>query len=214
VTLYLQKVRGYSAAGTGAAMLPAALGIGVVSLGVSARLIARFGERRTLVAGLVPLAGVLGLLSRVPVDASYVTDLLPAMLLAAGFGLALPALTSLAMSGAGEDDAGLVSGLFNTTQQVGMAVGTAVLATIAASRTSALLAAGASGAEALTGGYRLAFTTGAALIGGALVVTLAVVGQPANHQPRTVAAGARHRWACRAPVSVRPRRGRPSSCSG
>jgi predicted MFS family arabinose efflux permease len=182
VTLYLQKVLGYGATAAGAAMLPAALGIGLVSLGVSARLSARFGERRTLVVGLVPLVGVLGFLSRVPVQASYVTDLLPAMLLAGGFGLALPALTSLAMSGASEDDAGLVSGLFNTTQQVGMAVGMAVLATIAASRTRALAATGVGDAEALTGGYRLAFATGAALLAVALLVALAVLRQPGAEQ--------------------------------
>lgn len=83
VALYLQKVRGYGAAETGLAMLPAAAVIGVVSLGVSARLIARFGERNILLTGLLLLVGVLGLLTRLPVDANYATDLLPVMLLAA-----------------------------------------------------------------------------------------------------------------------------------
>ena len=101
-------------------MLPAALAIGAVSLGVSARLNARFGDRAVLLAGLALLAGVLGLLVRVPVHARYLPDLLPVMLLAAGFGLALPALTSLGMSGAKEDEAGLISGLFNTTQQLSL----------------------------------------------------------------------------------------------
>lgn len=82
VALYLQKVLGYGSARTGLAMLPAAAVIGVVSLGVSARLNARFGERRVLLAGLVLLVGVLGLLARVPVHAHYLTDLLPVMLLA------------------------------------------------------------------------------------------------------------------------------------
>jgi len=164
VTLYLQNVLGYDALRTGLAMLPAAVAIGAVSLGVSARLNARFGERRMLLVGLVLLGGVLGLLARVPVHASYAVDVLPVMLLASGFGLVLPALATLAMSGARADDAGLVSGLFNTTQQIGMAFGVAVLATLAASRTEALRSAGQGVAEALTGGYRLAFAVGAGLV--------------------------------------------------
>ncbi|MFD9910912.1 MFS transporter [Streptomyces sp. NPDC059063] len=175
VGLYLQNVLGYGAAETGFAMLPAAVVIGAVSLGVSARLNARFGERRVLVAGLVLLTGVLGLLARVPVHATYWIDLLPVMLLAAGFGLALPALTTLAMSGAREDDAGLASGLFNTMQQVGGAVGVAVLSTLAASRTERLLAAGGDRAEALTSGYRLAFAVGTGLLVTAFVVALVVL---------------------------------------
>ena len=187
VALYLQKVLGYGAAETGLAMLPAAVVIGVVSLGVSARLIARFGERNILLTGLVLLVGVLGLLTRLPADpadANYVTDLLPVMLLAAGFGLALPALTSLAMSGADEADAGLASGLFNTTQQIGMALGVAVLSTLAASRTESLTAAGRSTAEALTGGYHLAFAVGTALVLAALAVAFTVL-RPARKQPET-----------------------------
>ncbi|WP_241838079.1 MFS transporter [Streptomyces sp. CB03234] len=177
VALYLQKVLGYGAAATGLAMLPAAAVIGAVSLGVSARLNARFGERNVLLAGLVLLIGVLGLLTRVPVQADYVVDLLPVMLLAAGFGLALPALTTLGMSDAGEDDAGLASGLFNTTQQIGMALGVAVLSTLAASRTETLVASGSGQAEALTGGYRLAFAVGTGLIVAALAVAATVLRQ-------------------------------------
>ncbi|MFD3531840.1 MFS transporter [Streptomyces sp. NPDC058664] len=183
VALYLQKVLGYGAAGTGLAMLPAAAVIGAVSLGASARLIARFGERNVLLTGLLLLVGVLGLLTRVPVDASYVTDLLPVMLLAAGFGLALPALTSLAMSGADEADAGLASGLFNTTQQIGMALGVAVLSTLAATRTESLTAAGRPAAEALTGGYHLAFGVGAGLLLVALAVAFTVLRRPAATGP-------------------------------
>ena len=178
VALYLQKVLGYGAAETGLAMLPAAAVIGAVSLGVSARLNARFGERNVLLTGLVLLVGVLGLLTRVPVHASYLTDLLPVMLLAAGFGLALPALTSLAMSGAKEADAGLASGLFNTTQQIGMALGIAVLSTLAASRTESLTAAGSPVPEALTSGYHLAFAVGAGLLVAAFAVALTVLKAP------------------------------------
>ncbi|MFD5897598.1 MFS transporter [Streptomyces sp. NPDC060366] len=179
LALHLQRVLGYGAGETGLAMLPAAIVIGAVSLGVSARLIARFGERNVLLTGLLLLITLLVLLSRVPVHADYVTDLLPLMLLAAGFGLALPALTSLGMSGAGEEDAGLASGLFNTAQQIGMAVGVAVLSTLAASRSERMLAGGASEAEALTGGYHLAFGVGAGLLVAAFAVAFAVL------RPRT-----------------------------
>ncbi|MFE4957028.1 MFS transporter [Streptomyces sp. NPDC056653] len=189
VALYLQKVLGYGSARTGLAMLPAAAVIGAVSLGVSARLNARFGERRVLLAGLVLLVGVLGLLARVPVHAHYLTDLLPVMLLAAGFGLALPALTALGMSDAKADDAGLASGLFNTTQQIGMAVGIALLSTLAASRTDELLATGQSRAAALTGGYHLAFVIGAGFLVAAFVVAFAVL-RP--HRPKPVAAPERN----------------------
>ncbi|MFD0821957.1 MFS transporter, partial [Micromonospora zhanjiangensis] len=175
VALFLQKVLRYDATETGVAMLPAALAIGVLSLGFSARLIARFGERVVLLTGLALLVGTLGLLTRVPEDANYLTDLLPVMLLGAGFGLALPALTALGMSGAGDADAGLASGLFNTTQQIGMALGVAVLSTLAAGRTGRLAATGASPAAALTGGYHLAFAVGAGLLVTAFLVVLVVL---------------------------------------
>lgn len=184
VAFYLQRVLGYDATRTGLAMLPAAGIIGAVSLGVSARLNARFGERRVLLTGIALLIGVLGLLARVPVHAEYVGDLLPVMLLAAGFGLALPALTTLGMSGAGEADSGLASGLFNTTQQIGMALGVAVLSTLAASRTDSLLAHGSSRAEALTGGYHLAFGVGAGLLVAAFVVAAVLLRGP-RQQTRT-----------------------------
>ena len=179
VALYLQQVLGYDATRTGLAMLPAAAVIGAVSLGVAARLNARYGERNVMLTGLVLLVGTLGLLSRVPVHANYLTDLLPVMLLAAGFGLVLPALTTLAMSGARSDDAGLVSGLFNTTQQVGMAIGVALLSTLAASRTDALLAHGRSQPEALTNGYRLAFAVGAGLLAAAFIAAFFLFRTPA-----------------------------------
>ncbi|MCX5123974.1 MFS transporter [Streptomyces sp. NBC_00347] len=170
VALYLQNVLGYGAAETGLAMLPAAVVIGGVSLFASAPLNARFGERAVLLAGLALLVAALGLLTRLPVRADYVTDLLPVMLLAAGFGLALPALTALGMSGADEQDAGLASGLFNTTQQIGMALGVAVLSTLAAARTDSALTTGLDRATALTSGYHLAFGIGTGLMLTALVV--------------------------------------------
>ncbi|MFG2819168.1 DHA2 family efflux MFS transporter permease subunit [Kitasatospora sp. NPDC048365] len=172
VALYLQNVLHYSASRTGLAMLPAALTIGTVSLAVSARAIGRFGERTTLLAGLALLTVGLGLLVRLPAhDADYATDLLPTMLAAGGFGLAITALTALGMSGARPEDAGLASGLFNTTQQVGAALGVAVLTTVASSRATGLISAGTGRAEALTAGFHLAFAIGAGLLLTALAVT-------------------------------------------
>jgi len=171
IALYLQNVLHYSAARTGLAMLPAALSIAVVSLFGSARAIARFGERRTLLSGLTVLVVGLALLTRLPAGhAAYAASLLPTMLCVGGFGLAITALTGLGMSGARPDDAGLASGLFNTTQQVGAAVGVAVLSTLANSRAAALSAAGAGPASALTGGFHLAFGIGTGLILTALAV--------------------------------------------
>ncbi|NUT93376.1 MAG: MFS transporter [Saccharothrix sp.] len=175
VALYMQKVLAYGALATGLAMLPAAVAIGGVSLFVSARLNTRFGERAVLTVGLLLLLGAMLKLTTIPVAADYATDLLPVMLLIAGGGLVLPALASLGMSDAKPDDAGLVSGLFNTTQQVGMALGVAVLSTLAASRTKSDLAAGIAEPEALTSGYHTAFTTAAALLAVAIVVTLTVL---------------------------------------
>ncbi|SBT65106.1 drug resistance transporter, EmrB/QacA subfamily [Micromonospora sediminicola] len=174
VTLYLQQVLGYDATRTGLALLPAAVTIGAVSLGVSARLNGRFGERAVLVAGLVLLAAMFALLARVPADGSYLVDVLPVMLLAAGFGLVLPALTALGMSAARAEDAGLASGLFNTTQQLGMALGVAVLSTLAAARTADRVAHGDDRATALTSGFHLAFAVGAGLVVVAVVLAYAL----------------------------------------
>jgi EmrB/QacA subfamily drug resistance transporter len=171
IALYLEHALRYGPARTGLAMLPAAVLIGAVSLGASARLNARFGERRMLLTGLALLAAALGLLTRLPVDghpvpagpvlASYAVYLLPTMLLVGGGGLVLPAMTSLGMSAARPSDAGVVSGLFNTTQQVGGALGVAVLVTLAGS-----------------GGYHLAFGIGAGLIGAAFVLAVLILRQP------------------------------------
>jgi EmrB/QacA subfamily drug resistance transporter len=183
IALYLQDVRGYGAAATGAAMLPAALSIAVVSLGLSARVNARFGERRALLAGIALLVAAIGLLTRLPVHAGYAVDLLPTLLLASGFGLAISALTALGMSGAGERDAGVVSGLFNTSQQAGAALGVAVLSTFAAARTRTLTAAGHDRASALTGGFHLAFAIGTGLLATAFVLAAVVLRPAARPAP-------------------------------
>jgi EmrB/QacA subfamily drug resistance transporter len=175
--IYLQRVLGYTALEVGLAFLPVAVLIGALSLGVSARLNMRFGARATLVPALSLMAGGLVLFSRAPVDASYVSDILPAMvLLGTGAGLAFPSLMTLAMSSATQEDSGLASGLVNTTLQVGGALGLAVIATLSTTRTENLLAGGDSQASALTGGFHLAFLIGAGLVLAALAVALSVLG--------------------------------------
>ena len=172
---YMQRVLGYGAAEAGVGMLPAAVVIGALSAGLSARLIGRFGLRSMLVAGLAPIVIGFALLTRLPVAGSYPLHLLPTMLLLGGFGLAFPAMITLAMSGVADSDTGVASGLVNTTQQVGAALGVAVLSTLAASRTGHLLAAGRPTADALTGGYHAAFGTGAGLAAAALVLAAVVL---------------------------------------
>ncbi|MBB2938263.1 EmrB/QacA subfamily drug resistance transporter [Amycolatopsis bartoniae] len=169
VVLYLRQVLGYAAQDTGLAMVPVAAAIAAVSIAVSARVTARFGERAVLLGGLVLMTGGLLLLARVPVDGRFATDLLPAMLLlGTGFGLAMPALIALGMRDARPEDTGLASGVFNTTQQVGGALGLSALAVVAAARTEAL--PGLSPGKALTAGYHLAFLVAAGLVAAAAVL--------------------------------------------
>ncbi|MFF4754502.1 MFS transporter [Streptomyces sp. NPDC002514] len=164
LALYLQSVAGYSSIKTGMAYLPGPIVIAVISLGYSAKLITRFGPRRVLLVGMVVTTVALGLLGRLPVDASYAPDVLPSViLLGVGAGLALPAVMGLAMSSATPADSGLASGLINTTQQIGGALGVAILATLAGSRSDTLLGQGKNPAEAMTGGYHVSFLVAAAL---------------------------------------------------
>ncbi|WP_250566476.1 MFS transporter [Streptomyces sp. Tu102] len=174
--LYLQRVLGYGELLTGTAFLPAPIAIGVLMLGLSARTVGRFGAYRVLLAGLLLIVAGMALLSRAPVDGSYVTDVLPPLLLlATGFAAAMPALTGLAMSGAREEDAGLASGLFNTTQVVGGSLGLAVLSVLAASRTEGLLADGAGSVAATAEGYQLAFRVATGIALAALTVATVVL---------------------------------------
>jgi EmrB/QacA subfamily drug resistance transporter len=177
-SLYMQRVLGYDALQIGFAFLPATLIMGTLSLRYSERLIMRFGARRCLLSGMVLVASGLALFSRAPVDGNYATDVLPVMvLLAFGIGVSFPSLMTLAMSGATKQDAGLASGLVNTTAQVGGALGLAVLATLSSSRSDDLIKAGKATASALTSGYHLAFLIGAALVVVAFVVGLVVLEQ-------------------------------------
>ena len=188
-TLYLQRVLGYGPAATGLAVLPVAVAIGTLSLGFSARLAARAGARRVLLAGLALLAAGMTLLTRVPADGRYLTDLLPALLvLGVGIGLALPTVTTVAMSAATESDAGLASGLVNTAQQVGGAFGIAVLAALATARTDRLLAEGEAARQALAAGFRLSFGVAAGLAVAAFVLAAAVL-RPEARRPDQVSYG-------------------------
>lgn len=166
VSLYLQKVQGYDPLEIGLALLPTGIVIGVMSLVLSARLGARFGERAVLLPSLLLFAGGFLLLARVPAGhASYVVDILPVtVVFGVAFGLAMPAIMTLGMADATPADSGLISGVFNTAQQVGAALGLAVLAALSAARTDRLLSHGHSQPDALTGGYHLAFLVAAGLL--------------------------------------------------
>jgi len=169
--LYLQSVLGYDSLHTGLAFLPAPLIGAAMSLFIGPRLTVRFGSRTMLLAGLATLLVALVLISQAPVDGSYLLNVAPAAaLVGAGTGVGIPAAIMLAMSGAEPGDAGLASGLNNTAQQAGAAVGTAVLATLAASQTAAKLAEGAWEGSALRDGYSAAFLAAAGFVIAALVL--------------------------------------------
>jgi EmrB/QacA subfamily drug resistance transporter len=175
-SLYLQLVQGYDALQIGLAFLPVTIIMGTLTGRFSEPLIMRFGARRLLFPGLTLVAIGLVLFTRSPVDASYTTDVLPVLvLLGTGIGICFPALITIAMSGATRADAGLASGLVNTSAQVGGALGLAVLATLSTSRSNDLEAAGHSTASALTSGYHLAFWIAAGLVVAAIAVAALVI---------------------------------------
>ncbi|MED7955243.1 MFS transporter [Kitasatospora sp. NPDC058201] len=189
--LYFQNVLGYDALKTGLAFLPAPVTIAVVSLGFAVKLNQRFGPRQVLVGGLLLVAAALALLARVPSDGTFLIDIVPPfVLLGLGFGAAMPALIGQAMSVNSPNDAGIASGLVNTTQQVGASIGTAVLATVAASRTATLLGEQRSPAEALTGGFHLSYGLSAVFVGIAVLVAAFVLRSPASEPAPAAAEGA------------------------
>jgi hypothetical protein len=174
--LYLQLVLGSTPMQVGLAFLPANLIMAAFSLGLSAKLVMRFGNRGPLAFGLLLAAAGLALFARAPVDGSFVVDVLPGMtLLGIGAGMALNPLLLVAMSEVSPSESGLASGVVNTAFMMGGALGLAVLASVAAARTGNLLAAGSSTPAALTAGYQSAFLVGAifalvAAVLGALVL--------------------------------------------
>jgi EmrB/QacA subfamily drug resistance transporter len=175
-SLYLQRVLGYDPLEIGLAFLPVTLVMGILSVRYSERLVTRFGARATLLPGLILVGAGLALFTRVPAHGAYLIDVLPSMILiGAGAGASFPALMNIAMSGATPSDAGLASGLVNTTLQVGGALGLAVLATLATTRSNSLRAAGDSTVQSLVGGYHLAFVVALGLVLAALAVALTVL---------------------------------------
>ncbi len=163
--LYMQRILGYDALQVGLAYLPLTIVMGTMSFRFTGQLNLKYGPEATLVPAMICVVAGLLWLARTPIDANYVVDLLPSMILIGlGAGLGFPSLMTLAMSGVSQSDSGLASGLVNTSVQVGGASGLAVLATFATERTEGLLADGESAAEALNSGYHLAYLIGAGLV--------------------------------------------------
>ncbi len=174
--LYLQRVLHYDALEIGLAFLPTTLVMGTMSLRYSERLVMRFGPRATLIAGMSLVAVGLVWFAQVPEHGAYLVHVLPALvILGLGIGGSFPALMALAMAGAGPEDAGLASGLVNTTAQVGGALGLAVLATVASTHSRGLMRHGTPGAAALTSGYHVAFWIAAGLVVVATAVAVLVL---------------------------------------
>jgi EmrB/QacA subfamily drug resistance transporter len=193
--LYLQLVLGYTPLQVGLSFLPSNLIMGAFSLGLSAKIVMRFGIRAPLGVGFVIAAAGLALFVRAPVDGSFVTDVLPSMvLLGFGAGIAFNPVLLAAMSEVEPTEAGLASGVVNTAFLMGGALGLAILASLAASRTDHLRASGEGALTALTGGYHAAFLVGAlfalaaAALGGALLPGR--VGVPGHHADGAVGVAA------------------------
>jgi hypothetical protein len=180
-------VLNYSAMEVGLAFLPANLIMAAFSLGLSARIVMRFGLRGPLACGLLVAAAGLALFARAPVDGGFIVDVLPGMLLlGVGAGVAFNPVLLAAMSDVDPADSGLASGVVNTSFMMGGALGLAVLVAISSSRTSSLVASGSSMPEALTGGYQLAFAAGAVMA----ALAAAIGGLFLRPQPMDAGAGA------------------------
>ncbi len=192
VTLYVQRVLGWSALEIGLGFLPTSVVMCVTSLKVSDRVVARYGAQPALLTGTLVSALGLGLLVLAPVDGTYLVHVLPGMtLLGLGMGVAFPGLMAIAMSDVTPEDAGIASGLVGTTAEAGGALGLAVLATLADQRTRTLTGRGVAEAEALTSGYHLAFALGAGLLVLAAVICATLLRSADVHghaEPELVAA--------------------------
>ena len=176
-SLYLRQVQGYRPLQIGLTFLPIAVVMGVLSVRYTDRLVMRFGARRMMFPGLGLIAAALALFALAPAHSGgYLTHVFPVtLLMGTGAGLCFPALMTLAMSSATAQDAGLASGLVNTTAQIGGALGLAVLATVSASRTNALIAQHRPTAVALTEGYHLAFWIAFGLVVAAIAAAAALL---------------------------------------
>ncbi len=190
-SLYLQEILHYSPIQGGLAFVPFTLGI-VIGAGAAQQLIARFGIRAVMITGLVLGAIGLSLFTQVTTHGSYLGGVFPGVMVASiGMGLAFVPLTLLATTNIATEDAGLASGLFNTSQQVGGALGLAILSTLATSRTGHLLADHVGAASAMTRGYHVAFGVGAVFLLAGIVVLLVTIREhhvrQINAQPEEVA---------------------------
>jgi EmrB/QacA subfamily drug resistance transporter len=171
-TLYLQRVLGYGPLEAGLAFLPFTAGI-MVSAGLASQFAPRVGVRPVAAIGMLLTTGGLLLLAQLPVDGSYLTDVLPAIVLSSlGMGAVFMPLTLIATTGLRDEDQGLASGLFNTSQQIGGALGLAILSTLATSKTAS---AGGTATQALVVGFHWAFAAGAVIMIAALIVMLALL---------------------------------------
>jgi EmrB/QacA subfamily drug resistance transporter len=184
LTLYMQNVLGYSAIQTGAAYLPLTLGV-IISAGVSSQLLARTGTRPLIVLGSLAAAGGVYWLSRIPVDGSFLADLLPGMMvMSLGLGAVFVAVTTAANAGVPADKAGLAAALLNASQQIGGALGLAIFSAIATSRTQDLLSAHAPVPQALTSGFQRALLAGSIFLVVAAVLGLRTSNARSDaHQP-------------------------------
>jgi len=184
--LYLEGVLGYTPVQTGLAFLPMSVTMGILSAGITARLVTRFGDKRVLIPGMV--AGTVGLLllTTLGTDTAYVSVMLPAFLLIGlGAGTAFAPLLSIAMAEVPVADAGLGSGIVNVSMQMASALGLAVLSAVATGRTRALESQGRPTPQALTDGYRLAFLIGAVLVGIGTVVAAVALDRSTPQRPGT-----------------------------
>jgi EmrB/QacA subfamily drug resistance transporter len=172
LSLYMQNVLGYSPSHTGLAYLPLTAGF-MISAGIATPLVPRVGTKPVIVAGALVAAGGLYFLSHVPVDGTFLGDLLPGVLIVAmGAGGVFTGVTTAATNGVPPDHAGIASGLLNASMQLGGALGLAVLSAVATARTAAVLGSGGAVPLALTAGFRRAFLIGALVVLGAAVVAL------------------------------------------
>jgi EmrB/QacA subfamily drug resistance transporter len=181
--LYLQRVLGYDSLATGLAYLPATIALGAISQGPSAAAVNRFGIRPTIIGGLGMMACGLLLFARAPVGGSFLVDVLPGMLvLGVGASFAFMAVILASTTGVPENEAGLASGLVNTSQQMGGALGLAVLAAVAAAYTAVLAGPNPDAVAALNSGYHAAFLAGAGcvLLGVLISATLLKVAPPGD----------------------------------
>jgi EmrB/QacA subfamily drug resistance transporter len=175
ISLYMQQVLGYSAIHAGLSYLPLALTI-MASAGIASGLVTKVGYKPVLAIGLLFIFAGLLWFSRVSVGGGFTTDILgPSLLAAAGLGFAFVTTTIAAVAGVEEAESGLASGLINTSQQIGGALGLAVLSSIATSHTSSVLSDGAGLKDALTEGFQIAFLGGAAIAALGFVLTLVLI---------------------------------------